>query len=408
MPKYKIAQLSCHAGLTRVLCISCQCGTLACRIFTQGYTAMKNVDSFSSIRRFMLAAAAFIIIIAGLRAAETIVVPFLLSLFIAVIASPALFWLQAKGLSQGLAMLIVVLSLVFITLLLIAFLGTSINDFSVAVPGYSERLSVEFDKAQIWLNKLGVEIPQNLAHKLFDPGSVMKLVGRLFTGISAMLANGLLIVLTVVFILFETSSLPAKLASALDNPEQSMSRIRHLAENLNRYIVLKSIISLLTGIVVTVWLTIIGVDFPILWGLLAFLFNFVPNIGSIIAAIPAVMLAFVQSGFDLALLAISGYAVINIGVGSFLEPRVMGKGLGLSTLVVFLSLIFWGWVLGPVGMLLSVPLTMIVKVILESDAQTRWFAVMLGSVSDITAKAENSQQSNGNSDNREHQSKVVP
>ena len=301
---------------------------------------MKNVDSFSSIGRFMLVAAAFIVILAGLRAAETIVVPFLLSLFIAVIASPALFWLQTKGLAQGLAMLIVILGIVCSSLLLIALLGSSLNDFSAAVPGYNERLSAEFDKAQIWLLKQGVEIPQNLAHNLFDPGSVMKLVGRLFTGISAMLANGLLIVLTVVFILFETSSLPAKLASALDNPEQSMSRIRHLAENLNRYIVLKSIISLLTGIVVTVWLTIIGVDFPILWGLLAFLFNFVPNIGSIIAAIPAVLLAFVQSGFDLALLAISGYAVVNISVGSIIEPRIMGKGLGLSTLVVFLSLIF--------------------------------------------------------------------
>jgi len=369
---------------------------------------MKNVDSLSSIGRFMLVAAAFVIIIAGLRSAETIVVPFLLSVFIAVIASPALFWLQAKGFSQGLAMLIVILCVVCSALLLIAFVGTSINDFSAAIPGYSERLSTEFDKAQIWLSKLGVKIPRNLAHDMFDPGSAMKLVGRLFTGISAMFANGLLIIITVVFLLFETSSMPAKLASALDNPEQSMRRIRLLGENLNRYIVLKSIISLATGIVVAIWLKIIGVDFPILWGLLAFLFNYVPNIGSIIAAIPAVLLAFVQSGFDLALLAISGYAVINIGVGSFLEPRVMGRGLGLSTLVVFLSLIFWGWVLGPVGMLLSVPLTMIVKVILESDAQTRWFAVMLGSVSDITAKAEHSKLSNGNKESIDNQTKGVP
>jgi len=162
---------------------------------------------------------------------------------------------------------------------------------------------------------------------------------------------------------------------------------------------------LLTGIVVTVWFTIIGVDFLILWGLLAFLFNFVSNIGSIIAAIPAVLLAFVQSGFDLALLAIGGYAVINISVGSFIEPRVMGRGLGLSTLVVFLSLIFWGWVLGPVGMLLSVPLTMIVKVILESDEQTRWIAVMLGSAGDIASKANNSKQVNGNTESKENEVK---
>jgi len=139
---------------------------------------------------------------------------------------------------------------------------------------------------------------------------------------------------------------------------------------------------------VTIWLLILGVDFAMLWGLLAFFFNFVPNIGSIIAAIPPVVLAIVQPGMGLgvATWVAIGYALINIVIGNVVEPRVMGRGLGLSTLVVFLSLIFWGAVLGPVGMLLSVPLTIIARIILAGHERTRWIAILLaGSPADVEA-----------------------
>ena len=134
-----------------------------------------------------------------------------------------------------------------------------------------------------------------------------------------------------------------------------------------------------TGVIIGVALWLIGVDYPVLWGVLAFMLNFVPNIGSIIAAVPAVLLTIVQLGIGPAFLVAVVYVAVNILIGSILEPRFMGKGLGLSTLVVFVSLIFWGWVLGPVGMLLSVPLTMIFKIALESSPETRWIAVLLGS-----------------------------
>jgi AI-2 transport protein TqsA len=124
-------------------------------------------------------------------------------------------------------------------------------------------------------------------------------------------------------------------------------------------------------------LFVIGVDYPIMWGMLAFAFNFIPNIGSIIAAVPAVLLAVVQLGPGSALEAAACYVAINMVVGNVIEPRFMGKGLGLSTLVVFLSLLFWGWVFGPIGMLLSVVLTMTLKMLLESSEETRWMALLL-------------------------------
>jgi predicted PurR-regulated permease PerM len=128
------------------------------------------------------------------------------------------------------------------------------------------------------------------------------------------------------------------------------------------------------------WL--IGVDYPVLWGVLAFMLNFVPNIGSIIAAVPAVMLALVQWGVSSAVIVAAVYVAVQVMIGSIIEPKFMGRGLGLSTLVVFVSLVFWGWVLGPVGMLLSVPLTITVKLALDSKPETQWLGHLLGPVED--------------------------
>ena len=165
----------------------------------------------------------------------------------------------------------------------------------------------------------------------------------------------------------------------LGDAEDALTNFDTFINNVKHYMAIKTVVSLATGIVIAIWLAVIGVDFPVLWGLLAFFLNYVPNIGSIIAAIPAVLLATLQLGIVQALTAAAGYIVVNMVVGGVIEPRFMGRGLGLSTLVVFLSLIFWGWVLGPVGMLLSVPLTMTIKIALNSSEDTRWLAVLLGS-----------------------------
>jgi predicted PurR-regulated permease PerM len=136
---------------------------------------------------------------------------------------------------------------------------------------------------------------------------------------------------------------------------------------------------LATGILIAFWLYILDVDYPILWGFIAFLLNYIPNIGSIVAAIPAVILAFIQYGIGSAIMVTAGYIVVNFIIGNVIEPRLMGRKLGLSTLVVFLSLIFWGALLGLVGAILSIPLTMTLKFAFESGESTKWIAVLLGS-----------------------------
>jgi AI-2 transport protein TqsA len=178
--------------------------------------------------------------------------------------------------------------------------------------------------------------------------------------------------------MLEITSIPVKLKKVSSNPENSILRVQSVFQNINKYIAIKTWISLGTGLLVYFLLLIIGVDYPLLWAVLAFALNYIPTIGSIIALVPPVLLTIIQLGIIESLIVLVGYLVINTIMGNILEPKFMGKGLGLSTLVVFLSLIFWGWVLGPIGMLLSVPLTITIKIALDSSDETKWLAVLLG------------------------------
>jgi AI-2 transport protein TqsA len=327
---------------------------------------------------FLITAAAFVIIVAGMRVAAPILVSMLLSAFIAVISGPPLFWLRRKGVPKSLALVIVIAAVIAFGMILAVLVGTSLDDFSRALPAYQERIKEQATALLAWLARLGIDVTDRGLLEAFDPGAAMNLVGRILRGLGGALTNAFLILLTVIFILFEASSFPEKLRATLTDPIRSFATIDTFISNIQRYMAIKTITSLATGIAIGVWLAILGVDYPLLWGTLAFLLNYVPNIGSILAAVPAVLLALLQLGAGPALLAAMAYLAVNVVIGAVIEPRIMGRGLGLSTLVVFLSLVFWGWVLGPVGMLLSVPLTMTLKIALDSNEDTRWIAVLLG------------------------------
>ena len=332
------------------------------------------------IRSLLLAAAAFVVVVAGLKAAQALVNPFLLAVFIAVISTPPLFWLEARGLPRGAALLLVVAAVVGALLGLSIAVGASVNDFTNDLPRYTEQLKGQLGSLAEPLRALGIELPQDRRWVVdrVNPAWVLQLAGQLFNGFGAVLANAFLILLAVVFILLEASSFPGKLRAVARDARLTEARVDAFTGAVRRYLAIKSLMSLGTGAAVWLWLTLLGVDYPILWGLLAFLLNFVPNVGSVIAAVPAVLLAFVQLGPADALWTAAGYLAVNVFFGNVLEPRFMGRGVGLSPLVVFLSLVFWGWVLGPVGMFLSVPLTITAKIALAASDETRWAAVLLG------------------------------
>jgi len=331
----------------------------------------------------LLILASFIIVVAGMKAASSILVPFFLAVFIAVICTPPMFWLQRKGVPKVLALVLILVAILVVGLLLGALIVPSLNDFLSSLPDYQERLSAHIAALISWLREKGINIPQKEVPGAFHPGWVMSLAGGIFSALSSVLTNAFLILLTVVFILLEAADFPKKLRLVLKNPERSLSTIEKFSQSAKRYLVIKTLISAAVGLLIWLWLFILGVDYPVLWGTLSFLLNYVPNIGSIIAALPVALLALVQLGVGSALLTVLGFVVVHIVVGNIIEPKLTGKGLSLSTLVVFLSMVFWGWVLGPIGMILSVPMTILVKIALESYEETRGLAIMLGSSTEI-------------------------
>lgn len=326
----------------------------------------------------LLGCAAVFIIIGGLRVAAPLIVPFLLAVVLAAILIPPVHWLTERRVPLPLAMVILSLGLVLIWIPLGALVGATFESFYTALPGYQERLMGMVIAAAQRLGDLGIEIDRSALEGLLQPAAAMSLVRQIGSGLGSALANFVLILLMVIFILFEASAFPAKARAALGGRTALNDSFREFSDRLQEYLRIKTLVSLMTGTTVYLWLWVVGLDFAMLWGVLAFLLNYVPNIGSIIAAVPAVLLAIVALDWHGVLLVIAGFVVVNLVFGNLVEPRMMGKGLGLSTLVVFLSLLFWGWVLGPVGMLLSGPLTMAVKIALQTDPRTRWFAVLLG------------------------------
>ena len=334
-------------------------------------------NNSSTGTQVLLVLASLTVVIAGLKAASSIVVPLLMAIFLAIISAAMLQWLQRRGLPLWAAMTLVLLLLASTLVTLGSLIGASINQFSSALPRYEAQLNSLITQATVWLGGLGIKLPAGGVTELFDPAGAAKLLGRLLSGFGGLLANSMLIILTVLFLMVESTSLPEKLRSISRNPDKALGDLAAFMASVNHYLVIKAVMSLITGLAIALYLVILGVDFAIIWGSLAFFMNFVPYIGSIIAAIPAITLALLDAGPVIALSVAAGFVVVNIVVGNVLEPRYMGKGLGLSTLVVFLSLLFWGWIFGPVGMFLSTPLTMIVKIALENDPRSRWISVLL-------------------------------
>jgi len=318
-----------------------------------------------------------VVVMAGMQAAAPVLIPLLLSLFITCVCLPPLRWLMDRHISASWAVCLVVVGVVLIGMLIATFAGASVADFSQNIPVYQSRLKVQATELLHTLNGLGLNISNQTVLDALDPSAAMGFAGKLLAGFGNVLANTFFILLMVIFLLFEAVSLPHKWKYLGEHAPRTTA-VNQFLNSVNRYLVIKTGISFITGLLVTLALSLLGVDYPALWGLLAFLFNYVPNIGSIIAAVPAVLLAWVQLGWDSAAYTGLVYIIINIVMGSVIEPRFMGRGVGLSTLVVFVSLVFWGWLLGSVGMLLSVPLTMIVKLALEANPKTQWIAILLG------------------------------
>ncbi len=323
----------------------------------------------------LLIGASVVIVIAGLRAGVTLLIPLILSAFLATVLYPSVAWLVARRVPSGVAVLLTTL------LVLAAFSGPGLivqraaQTFAASAPAY--RADIERGLLP-WLERFGLSKADGSGWvSLIDPGAAFDLVRTLSSGAASLLGNTFIVLLTTAFMLLEARHLRRRIPMAFRLGPAQVAGTEQALAAVHRYLLIKALVSLATGVAVWLWLVVLGVEFPILWGLLAFILNFIPNFGSLLAAMPPALLTLVRSGPTEMLLVIAGFVAVNVVLGSILEPRIMGRRLGLSPLAVLLSLLFWGWVWGSVGLLLAVPLTMVVKIVIE-HSDVPWLALLLG------------------------------
>jgi AI-2 transport protein TqsA len=340
----------------------------------------------------LLMFAALVIVIAGLRESKDFFLPILVAAFVATISFPMLNFLREKRIPAPIAVILTV-AVDFVFLAALAVLAVTLvgdlqekwnskysAEFSTQIRDVSKSLADTLKENGV-INaqqKIDEAVNNNLSNlqnirfeKIWDFGTdvLERVIG--FFGAT------ILILILLVFMLSEARMFGRRLDAISQARGPNLAKIINATRDIQRFLAIKTAVSLATGFLAGLLCWAVGLDFYILWGILAFFLNFIPVIGSIVAGVPPTILALLIAGFPSALLVAGGYLLINNFLGNFLEPMLVGRRFGISTLVVVISVVFWGWLWGPIGMLLAVPLTMVLKVILESSDEFRWIGVAI-------------------------------
>jgi len=325
--------------------------------------------------RFWIITTGVIVAFAALKQANHIVNIILLAAFLTAVSMAPLNWLKKKGVNKAVANILVILIVIGIVGLISLVIGTSASNFSEKLPVYELKFEEAWNGIMATLQGYGF-VDKNVEVKdSFNTGNLLPMAAPLASGFGSFISGALIVFLFFVFMMMESEMFIKKLSFVSKDSSKEAELVVH---KLRNYFGIKTLTSLVTGLVIGVMLYILDIDFPVLWGFLAFLLNYIPSIGSFIAAIPAVLIAIIMHGPGMALIVMAAYLVINTIIGNVIEPQLMGKNLGISPLIVFFSMIFFGYILGPVGMLIATPLTIIIKIIFDSRDVTRNMGVMLG------------------------------
>lgn len=333
---------------------------------------------FSTPARGLLIAAAIAILTLAIRLAAPLLAPVLLAIFIAIILTPPIRWMGRYRVPMWISLPIILFLLMDLGSILLLITTGALEGLRDSLPSYQERFLLLSAEMGAWLEEIGIHGSTAALPDIFNSAQAMQGVRFLLSNVGSLAATGVLVLMAVVFLLLEIASLPAKLKLALRMTPLGEARLRGLLSAINRYMIIKCLTSLATAALIGVWLWLLGLDFIVVWVVLAFLLNFVPFVGSIFMAIPTLLFALVNSDLGTVFWVAIAYLAVNFLIGNILEPRIMGRGLGVSTFVVILSLLFWGWVLGTIGVFLSVPLTMALMTALDASPHTRPIAMLMG------------------------------
>ncbi|MCB1209029.1 MAG: AI-2E family transporter [Verrucomicrobiales bacterium] len=340
--------------------------------------------------RLLLTGACLVVVLAGMKAAEGFFIPLVLAFFLSILNYPIMRWLRSYGVPNFLGMLLVVTINVGVLGLVINAGSSLLVRFQGDIPDYVRQLKSSVDQGALWLEEQGVkgavdqvnqalnwqELTQYSANSNFVQG-LASVMGSTVGTVASLVSSLTLVLILMVFILMEGAGTMSRFMAIHLAGGPNFSGLANSASDIQKYLGIKTAISAATGLLATLWCMIFDLPYPVLWGLVAFVFNFIPAVGSIVAALPPVLVALIQSGPGSAVGVMIGYLAINFSLGNFLEPTLLGRRFGVSSLVIVLSVLFWGWLWGIVGMFLAVPLTMLLKMMLDHSEEFRWLSVAM-------------------------------
>jgi predicted PurR-regulated permease PerM len=317
-----------------------------------------------------------IIIIAGLKMANSLVVILLMAFFVFLIFLPLVKKLRSFGLSDAITTLVIATIIFFIMFIVGGFLVSSAQNFTQNLSSYQEKYNVLIPQAVTYLNHFGLELDATKLVDMLNPIGLIQNAMGFLKSMGNIMTNGILTLIIIMFLFLESSLMIQKIFLFFDSKE-AKERVLLFTQSINTYFTIKTFTSLLTGLLIYVMLYFFHLEYALLFGFLAFILNYIPSIGSIIAAIPAIAIALLQLSLVDTFLIVVGYLFINNFISNFLEPKILSKGVGISTFFVFLSMVIWGWILGPIGMFLAVPLTITLKMASSYTEKYRWISVLL-------------------------------
>ncbi len=329
-----------------------------------------------SFLRVMLLLAALVVVFVGMRLAAPILDPILFAVILALLFSPIYAWLKRHRVPTPLALVVMLVGLTLLFAAIGGILGVSIARFSGDIASYTGKLNGQLDNIQSLTKSLGVSKAD--LHKALSPSALTGAIGAVLGGIADFLSNLFLILVIVLFLLAEGPAMMNRLRASTGEDHPQVARLTIFGRNVVRQLGLRAIVNLFTAAGVVILLLVLRVDFPLMWGILAFFLSFIPWIGLPLAVAPAVILALAEHGLTSAILVIAGVTVINILAENALSPMLMGRGLSISPTVLFIGFIFWAWLLGGPGAFLAAPLTIFLILMLDTFPETRWLANVMG------------------------------
>lgn len=343
----------------------------------------KRLSKTKDVKLYLFYMSSVVIIIAGLKLSSQIVILLFLSIFLASILSPILKYLQKKGIPQPLAFGILIVALFFVIFAATATIADSLESFLRNLPQYQNRLDTYIGNEALKFKEWGINIEPKILKDSLNIRTFVLYGGKAAGNIGSFFSKMLIVIVGVAFLLLEAPKFKDKLNLIFNGNEDAISRVELFSATIQKYFTIKTFTSLITGVVIMIALLYFNIEYVILWGFLAFVLNFIPVVGSLIAAVPALVMALIYHDFGTFVWLVIIYFIINQVIGNILEPKIMGDGLGLSPAAVFFSLILWGWILGPVGMFLAVPLTMTLKIAFDANPDTKWVGILLSNPEDL-------------------------